>query len=208
VNIGIIGTGRMGTGFGRRFAAAGHQVIFGSREPHERADALRNAGLQAQVATVESAAYLADALVLAVPGAVWKKALKGAGDLRGKIIIDCTNNLDDDWELAKGFSTSNAEEIADEYPDAKVVKAFNSTFAGVLEAGPDYPGGKAVVFYAGDDAASKETVGRLISELGFEPVDAGPLRVARYMEPAACLMIKLAYTQNIGPQIALKLLNR
>lgn len=198
----------MGTEFARVFGSAGHRVVLGSRNPHKEGDRLRESGLDSQVVTIESAAYQADILILAVPGSAIKKALKGAGDLDNKILIDCTNPLDDSLELTKGFSTSNAEELADEYPKAKVVKAFNTIFAGVLRAGPDFAGRKAAVFYAGDDAASKEKVHALISELGFEPVDVGPLKSARYLEPLSALLVHLAYSQMMGTQLAVDLLRR
>ena len=111
--------------------------------------------------------------------------------------------------LAVGHTTSGAEEIARWAPDARVVKAFNHSYAEVLDEGPAFSGGVASVLFCGDDRAAKATVARLISDCGFDPVDAGPLTSARYLEPLALLFVELVRGQKRGPsEIALSILSR
>ena len=138
------------------------------------------------------------------------EALKAAGPLKEKILIDCTNPLKPDFsELAIGHDTSAAEEIAKMAPGAKVVKAFNSVFADIYNSESRLFGSRMpTMFYCGDDDGAKSTVAKLIRETGFEPIDAGPLRSARYLEPLAMLMIQLGYGQGMGTNIALNLIRR
>ncbi|WP_223871850.1 NADPH-dependent F420 reductase [Candidatus Dactylopiibacterium carminicum] len=119
-------------------------------------------------------------------------------------MIDITNPLTADYMgLTLGYSSSAAEEIAKTVPGAHVVKAFNTVLAQVLAEGPAFGNGQTVpVFYAGDDAAAKQTVRTLIDSLGFTPVDAGGLQNARYLEPVAGLNIYFAYGAGHGTQIA------
>ena len=138
------------------------------------------------------------------------EALKAAGPLQEKIFIDCTNPLQPDFSgLVLGHATSAAEEIAKMAPGAKVVKAFNSAFADIYHSDSRLFGSRMpTMFYCGDDAVAKTTVARLIRETGFEPIDAGPLRSARYLEPLAMLMIQLGYGQGMGTNIGLNLIRR
>lgn len=120
--------------------------------------------------------------------------------------MECTNSLASDMSgLEIGHTSSASEEVAKLAPGGK----FNSIFAELLD-GPTPPFGAdlATVFYAGDDAEAKATAAVLIETCGFEPVDAGPLRNARYIEPMGMLFIQLAYAQGLGPQLAAKLLRR
>jgi len=112
-------------------------------------------------------------------------------------------------ELAIGHATSAAEEIGKMAPGAKVVKAFNSVFADIYHSDSRLFGSRMpTMFYCGDDDGAKSTVARLIRETGFEPIDAGPLKSARYLEPLAMLMIQLGYGQGMGTNIALNLIRR
>ena len=105
--------------------------------------------------------------------------------------------------LAIGQTTSAAEEIAKAFSGAKVVKAFNTIFAQVLNEGADFGGGRrAAVFYAGDDEEAKRSVRTLIESMGFEATDAGPLRNARYLEPMGMLNIWFGYMAKRGNGIA------
>jgi len=145
-----------------------------------------------------------------VPWSQAENALKSAGSLNGKILIDCINPLKPDYSgLAVGLTTSAAEEDAKVAKGAKVVKAFNTTFAALMASesrmfGDTPPTG----FYCGDDAAAKAVVSDLIRDTGLDPVDAGPLEMARCLEPLGFLMIDLGFNQKRGTNIAFRLLKR
>ena len=158
----------------------------------------------ATVVDARNAASDADAVVLATAYGDAVKALEAAGDLRGKVVIDITNPLTADYMgLTLGHSTSAAEEIAKAVPGAEVVKAFNTVFAQVLADGADFGAGRKVtVFYAGDSERAKQTARALAESMGFDTVDAGGLKNARYLEPLAGLNIYLGYGAGLGTAIA------
>ncbi len=209
MNIGIIGTGNMGGGLGKLWAGKGHKVFFGSRDPEKAKSLVDSVGKNASVGTYAEAAKFGEAVLLATPWGATQEAIKAAGPLAGKILIDCTNPLTADFSaLAIGHTTSAAAEIAKWAPGAKVVKAFNHIYAQIIHSSPQFGSQNASVFYCGDDASAKEVVGRLISEIGFEPIDAGPLTNARYIEPLTELMVHLAHFLGMGTDIAVKLIRR
>jgi predicted dinucleotide-binding enzyme len=210
MNIGIIGSGNMGSGLGRIWARRGHNIIFSfSRDP-EKLAALAGSVPNAKSGTPKEAVKRSEAVLLSVRWENVKDALKAAGPLKGKIIIDCTNPLKPDRSgLAVGHATSAAEEIAKLAPGAKVVKAFNTIFADVYHSESRLFGTRrTTMFFCGDDAEAKAAVSKLIIDVGFEPIDAGPLRCARYLEPLAMLMIELGYVKRMGTGIALSLIRR
>jgi len=130
--------------------------------------------------------------------------LSQAGDLSGKVIVTCSLPMNaDDSGLVLGLTTSGAEELAKKVPQARIVSAFNTVpsevLFGVYEAKLE---GRPSLVYCGDDAGGKEVAARLIRDAGFEPVDAGPLRIARYTEPFALLVGQLAYDGTKGPEMA------
>jgi predicted dinucleotide-binding enzyme len=143
-------------------------------------------------------------VVLATGYADAVAALRDAGDVQGKVIVDITNPLTADYMgLTIGHSTSAAEEIAKAVPGAEVVKAFNTVFAQVLAEGADFGGGrKASVFVASDSARAKQTASALAESLGFDVIDAGGLKNARYLEAVAGLNIYLGYGAGLGTAIA------
>jgi len=208
MNIGILGTGNIGSGLGKRWAESGHAVFFGSRTP-EKAEALaKTIGHGALAGTYEQAAIFADVILLAFPWSACDDILSTCGALDGKILIDCINPLGKDYRsLTMGYETSTAEEIAKRVPGAKVVKAFNSISDKVIRLGADFNGQIATAFYCGDDADAKKAVHELIASIGFEPVDSGELKNARYLEPMAALFINVAMNGQ-GSNIAFKLLKR
>lgn len=114
----------------------------------------------------------------------------------------------DYMQLVVGHSTSGAEEIAKMASGAKVVKAFNHVYAQIIHSSPQFGNRKANVFIAGDDIEAKQTVANLIKDIGFEPVDSGPLQNARYLEPLAELCVQLAYAQGKGTDQAMCLIQR
>jgi predicted dinucleotide-binding enzyme len=148
-------------------------------------------------------------LVLAVHYEVVKDVLKAAGNLEGKILIDITNPLSPDFSgLSIGHTSSAAEKIAELVPKTRVIKSFNHAFANTFIAGPLFGSEKATLFYCGDDSNAKAKVAKLIADIGFDAVDAGPLKSARYLEPLAMLIIHLGLGQKMGANIAYKLLRR
>lgn len=210
MRIGIIGTGRMGGGLGKAWARAGHDVMFSfSRDPQRLERLAADVGPWASTGSPADAARFGDAVMLAVPWAAVPEAVAAAGRLDGVVLIECTNALTPDMGgLEIGHTTSASEEVARLAPGAKVVKAFNSVFAESLHAPAPFGADLPTVFHAGDDADAKTIAAALIEACGFEPVDAGPLRNARYIEPMGMLFIQLAYGQGLGPNIANKLLRR
>jgi len=210
VKIGTIGAGSLGGTLGRAWAAKGHQVVFGVRDPRgPKVQALVTAtGGKARAASPAEAAAHGEVVLLATPWAAARAALRGAGDLTGKILVDATNPLEPDLSgLALGHTTSAGEEVARWAPGAKVVKAFNTIGAQHM-ANPRFGTQSASMLICGDDLAAKKTVLALAESLGFDPVDAGPLTQARLLEPLAMLWISLAYAHGHGPDIAFKLLRR
>jgi 8-hydroxy-5-deazaflavin:NADPH oxidoreductase len=208
MNIGIIGSGNVGGTLGTRWAKAGNCVTFGTRKPEskEMQDLVAKAGPTARAASTPEAAK-ADILLLAMPWEATEQAIAAAGDLSGKVLIDATNPLAGIDSLVVGGTTSGGEQVAKWARGAKVVKAFN-TIGNSIMANTAFPGSTPVLLYCGDDAAAKQSVHTLAAELGFEPVDAGPLSMARTLEPAALLWISLAFKQGLGREFAFQLLRR
>jgi predicted dinucleotide-binding enzyme len=199
--IGIIGAGNMGRAFATRLAAAGHDVSITATDPAHAEKAAAEAGANARAVRPHTVARETDLLILAVPYAAAGDALRGAGDVTGKTVVDISNPVTPDYSaLALGFSTSAAEEIQKVAPTAKVVKAFNTIFAQVL--GAAQRGTSAQVLYAGDDAGAKNDVRALIESMDLEAVDAGPLANARLLEPLGMLNIYLGYAGGRGTGIA------
>ncbi len=209
MNIGIIGTGNMGSGLGKIWAKNGHKLMFSySRDVTKLEKIASEIGSNATVGTPAEAVKFADVVVLSVPYGVVEDALKAAGSLNGKILFSIVNALLPDMSgMAVGTTTSAAEEIAKLAPGARVVEAL-PVFAEVLNS-PSRSFGEqlATVFYTGDDADSKKVVADLLREIDVDPIDAGALKNSRYVEPAMMLLIQLAYFQQMG-QVGFKLLRR
>ncbi|NIR46173.1 MAG: NADPH-dependent F420 reductase [Gemmatimonadetes bacterium] len=209
MRIGIIGIGNVGGTLGRSWAARGHEVIFGVRDPrapHVTA-LLEEIGPAARATNIEEAVAAASTVVLAVPWEAAPDVIAAAGDLSGKILVDTTNPIAPGFELALGHDTSAAEEIARCADGARVVKAFNTLGAEHL-ADPIFGDEVLTMFLCGDDPEARDTVAELARELGFEVVDAGPLKNARLIEPLAMLWIRLALVEGAGRDIAFKLIRR
>jgi len=210
VNIGIIGSGNMGGGLGRIWARKGHSVIFSYSRSAEKLNSLASSVAHAKAGTPAEAAASSDIILLAVRWSEVPDALKQAGSLKGKTVIDCTNPLKPDMSgLAVGHTTSAAEEIAKMSPGARIVKTFNTAFAQVYQEDNRLFGSRRVaMFYCGDDAEAKTVAAKLINDAGFEPVNCGSLSAARYLEPLAMLMITLGYGLGMGTNIAIDLIRR
>lgn len=209
MEIGILGTGAMGTGLGNAWARAGHSVMFGSRRYERAAEVAAEAGPNAKGGTIAEAAAFGDAVLLAVRWAHIDDTLEAAGSLEGKILMDCTNPLSPDFmTLLIGHTDSGSEQIAERAKGARIVKVFNHVYAPVIQEGPRFGDRSASVFYCGDDAEAKATVARLAADIGFHPVDAGALTNARFLEPLAEQMVQLAYVVGAGTDQALSMVQR
>lgn len=199
----VIGAGNMGSAFVQQLHAAGHAVSVTARNGDKAAAlAAQYPGVDAVAAP--GAAANAEVVILATGYADAVDALKGLGDLSGKVVVDITNPLTPDYMgLTLGHSTSAAEEIAKALPGAQIVKAFNTLFAQVLAGGADLGNGQtASVFVASDSASAKARVTELAQSMGFATVDAGSLKNARYLEPLAGFNIYLGYGAGLGTSIA------
>ena len=202
MKIGIIGAGNMGSAFAKRLAASGHEVTITAQDLSHAEQAASAAGGRVRAVPQGEIAAGAELLILATPYGAAVEALRGAGDASGKTVIDITNPLNAEMSgITVGFTSSAAEEIQKAVPRARIVKAFNTVFAQVL--GADAAGGtKVQVLYAGDEDSAKQEVRALIESAGFEPVDAGPLANARYLEPLGMLNIYLGYVAGRGTSVA------
>jgi predicted dinucleotide-binding enzyme len=211
MKIGVIGAGNVGGALGRLWAAKGHDIVFGVRhaEDPKLLELLKSIDGNARAASAADSASFGDVVVLATPWRTTEDAIKSAGDLTGKILIDSTNPLTPDISgLTIGTTDSAGEQVARWAPGAKVVKAFNSMGA-VNFANPRFGDEAASMFIAGDDAEAKSVVAGLTAELGFDVVDTGPLTTSRWLEAIAALWIHLAFKQSLGPTgHAFKLLRR
>jgi 8-hydroxy-5-deazaflavin:NADPH oxidoreductase len=202
----IIGSGHIGAGLARAWTKTGHAVVFGARSPDkpELVELCRTIG--ASAATISGAVESAEVVVLAAPFGALDDVLASAGDLAGKIVVDCTNAVQKGMTLKYGHTTSAAEELQARLPAARVFKSFNAQGAENL-AQPVYGDVQASNFYCGDDAAGRLVVRQLVEDVGFEAVDAGPLKNARLLEPMMLLWISCA--QSLGTRdIAFKVLRR
>lgn len=210
MKIAMIGAGNVGGTLGKGWAKAGHDVVFGVRDPSDPKlkDLLAAAGGRAKTASVKEAAGTSDVIALTVPWDAAQEALKNAGNLNGKILLDCTNPLKPDLSgLTHGNTTSGGEQVAAWAPGARVVKIFNTTGFGNM-ANPHYAEGVSMMLYCGDDPAAKHVAAKLATDLGFEAYDAGPLTEARLLEPLALAWIHLAVFQKLGTDFAFRLVKR
>jgi 8-hydroxy-5-deazaflavin:NADPH oxidoreductase len=210
MKIGIIGSGNVGGALGSRWAKLGHEVIFGTRNPQgsDIQQLAAKASGKTSAATLADAARDGDVLLLSTPWPATQQIVAGLGNLNGKILIDATNPLLPDLSgLTHGTTTSGGEQVASWAGGAKVVKAFNTVGANIM-ANSTFDGHKPVLFYCGDDSQAKLVVKKLIDELIFEAVDAGPLTQARLLEPFALLWISMALMHGLGRDFAFELLRR
>jgi 8-hydroxy-5-deazaflavin:NADPH oxidoreductase len=206
MRVGILGSGLMGGKLGTIWARAGHEVVFSyARSERKLKKLAREARGNAKAGTPADAARDADALLLAVHWSRVDDVLKQAGDLSGKTIISCSLPMNaDDSGLVLAHTSSGAEELAKKVPKARVVSAFGTVPSEVLfdVFAARRKARKPSLVYCGDDARCKKIAAELIRDVGFDPVDAGPLRIARYAEPFTLLIAQLAYEGDEGPELA------
>jgi predicted dinucleotide-binding enzyme len=155
---------------------------------------------------VKDTAVWGEVVILAVPFAAIDDVVRGIKDIvNGKTVVDVTNVVTPDFQLALGCTTSGAEELQKKLPGAKVIKAFNTVFAAQMPFGKvkDEP---VTLFTAGNDADAKATVLQMGREIGFDAVDAGPLQNARWLETLGYFHIQLGYVLKMGTEVEFKLL--
>ena len=205
MKIGILGAGNVGVALGRRLAGAGHDIVVSFARSDDKVAASAQAiGGGARPDTPEGAVRQADTVLIATPWAVTLDLVgKLAEPLAGKVVWDTTNPFAPDMsELVLGTTTSAGEEVAKQAPGARVVKAV-LPFAELLNSDSMLiDGHRPGLFVCGDDAAARATVVDLAAQIGCGPVDAGPLKLARYTEPLGMLVTNLAYVQNLGARIS------
>ena len=206
MRIGILGSGLMGGKLGTIFARAGPHVVFSySRSEKKLAKLARVAGAKARPGTPADAAGDADVLLLAVHWSRVDDVLEQAGDLAGKVIVSCSLPMNaDDTALAIGHTSSGAEQLAKKARKARVVLAFNTVPSEVLFSvfAERRRKTRPSVIYCGDDAKAKQLTAQLITDVGFEPIDIGALRMARYSEPFTMIIGQQAYETDRGPALA------
>ncbi len=190
MKIAIIGKGNVGKALAEGLAKAGHEIRFGTRKQEE---------------PVKEAAEWAELVILAVPWTAHKEVANTLGSAAdGKAVVDVSNILTPSFELALGFTTSGAEELQKLLPKAKIVKAFNTVFAQNMRTGK-VGNEHLTAFVAGNETDSKKIVQKLAEDIGFESVDAGPLKSARYLEPMGMQNITLGYGLKMGTNIGIRL---
>jgi len=215
MKIGIIGSGNMGGSLGKIWARKGHEVIFSFSQDPTKLDALaQSGGSGARAGTPRQAAEESEVVLISVWPPALPQALEAAGPLTGKIVITCMSGLKPDFTgqtvgLPTSRTFSMAEELAQLVPGAKVVEAFNITFAETLASDSRSFGGEhPSIFYCGEDTEAKAVVSRLIADADYEPVDAGGIRTARSLETLASAWVQFAAVSGLFPELALKALRR
>ena len=204
MKIAIIGVGNVGAQLARAARGAGHDVVLSATSADKAAKVAADAGVQAAASNTE-AAHGADVVVLAVPwGAARTVTAEIAAAVGTGIIVDATNPLKPDFSGLATGERSGAEELQDQAPNARFVKAFNTVFAGNL-TNPVADGVQMDGFLAGNDAAAKKEVSELLSGIGFRPIDAGALSASRALEQLAFLNISLNAANGWSWQSAWKL---
>ena len=200
MRIGVFGRGHVGAALGHALARAGHEVRYGVRDAAEDPDPTAEAGTA--LLSLADVARWAEVLVLGVPYGAVQEVLHAAGDLDGKIIVDPTNapkpSTDD---------RSSSQIIAGFVPTARVVRAFNTVPAEVM-LNPRFESGRASTFVCADDPLARVTVLSLARDIGFDAVDAGPLKSACAIDRLLAVWRVLAFDAGLGRNVAFELLRR
>lgn len=206
MRIGILGSGLMGGKLGTIFARAGHDVVFSYARSQQKLERLaRDAGGSARAGAPREAAQGADVVLVAVHWSRVDDVLRHAGDLSSTVVVTCSLPMNaEDTGLVVAHTSSGAEELARKIPGAAVVSAFGTVPSEVLFAvfASRERAERPSLVYAGDESHAKDVAARLIRDVGFDPVDAGPLRIARYLEPFTLLVAQLAYESEESPALA------
>jgi predicted dinucleotide-binding enzyme len=212
MKIGIIGAGKMGSGLGKIWVQQGHQVLLSYSHDRSKLNQLADS-IGASAGTPAEAANFGNVVMLAIPYPALHNILPTVL-LDNKIVITCVSGLKPDFEgktvgLPSELQTSVAEEIAQSAPGAKVVEAFNTTFAEILQSDSrDFNGQRPSVLFCGDDRAAKDIAATLIKDCGYDAIDAGTLQVARTLETFATVWVQMAAVSQTFPNVAIKVLQR
>ncbi len=210
MRIGVLGAGSVGATLGKAWVKCGHDVMFGVRDTTapKVQTLLAEAGESARSGTAAEAVADAEVIALALTWEAVPEVLQQIGNLDGKILLDCTNPLvGNQLDASLDLGMSGGEQVATWLPQARVVKIFNTIGWESMED-PQYGDVAATMFYAGDDDEAKQIAAQLASTIGFDPVDAGPLSAAKFLETLAGFWGQLVYGQALGRNIAWRLLTR
>lgn len=194
MNITIIGNGNMAKGIGTRLVAGGHSVAVHAKDEAKGSELvahLKSIGSSAAVTLAEVGGTVGDIIILATPYAETQAIAEQYDGFNGKVVVDISNHVDfNTFELIPAPGQSGAQEIANLMPNAVVVKAFNTTFAGALEAG-SVDGKELDVFIAGDDQDAKKAVSEMINTSGMRAIDVGALAESRHLEGFGLIQMKI-----------------
>lgn len=201
MKIAILGTGNMAAGLAEVLAPK-HEVYVGGKDPAKAAaiaDKAANGVIGGGLAAVVK---LAEVVILALPYAAIAEVLHSVGDIDGKVLVDISNPVTEDFQnLSIGLTSSAAEEIQKQAPNAQVVKAFNTIFAPLLNI--DARQNKQLqVFIASDYDVAKQVITEIVSSIAFKAVDAGALKNARFIEPIGMMNIQFGFFLGQGPSVA------
>jgi len=189
--IAVVGKGNVGSAIGRGLERTGYEARLVGNDPQR----------------IREVAAWGEVIILAVPYPAIDQVIREIGDAAaGKTLVDASNALTPDFQLALGFTTSAAEELQKKAPSAKVVKAFNTVFAQHMATG-QVKGTSLTLFVVGDNQDAKNQVLALGRDIGFDSVDAGPLKNARWLEALGYLNIQLGYMLKMGTEIGFKLIH-
>jgi hypothetical protein len=206
--IAILGAGNVGMALASAFVARGGSVIFGVPDPAKYRAAVAALGTTASIGPTQAAIAASDLVILATPYAAAESIARSVPDWGNRILVDATNPLAPGLAgLSVGTTTSGAEEISKAAKGARVVKAFNTTGAENM-ADSHYPGGAIFMPVCGDDAEARSQVIALATLIGFDAVDCGDLKAARYLEPFAMTWIHMAIKLGHGRRFAFARLQR
>lgn len=198
MRIAFIGTGNVGGAIARGLAGKGHDLILGARDPAGATALAAETG--AQVAPPAEAAKGAEIVILALPWGVAEAAVRDLGDLAGQTVVDCMNPIGHTaggMGLIVGHTTSGGEIVQGWLPRAQVVKTLNQVGAEIMADTARLPH-RPVMFLAGNEEAAKAKVGQMLTDLGFEALDAGDITKARLLEPLGMVWINQALMRGKG----------
>lgn len=206
--VAVLGLGTMGRAMATLAARHGHVVRLGSRSP-EKARALAKELAGSTIGDYRAAAATADLIIWCIDFAHLDAALAHVGTIADRVVLDCSNpEAPEGFGLSIGPETSGAEELA-RRSSARVVKGFNHMYAELLLRGEHIAGIAPTVLLCGDDQPAKDLVARFARSCQLDALDCGPLRVARFTEPLAMLMVELVRGRGHAPaDIALAMLRR
>ena len=202
MRVGILGSGDVAKALAGGFLRHGHDVWMGTRDPTKLADWGR-ANPRARIGSFADAAKSGEIVVLAVKGAAAADALRAGGpaNLAGKPVIDATNPLADSppadgvLRYFTSLDDSLLERLQREFPDLRLVKAFNSV-GNARMVNPSYAGGRPTMFICGNDAAAKAAVTKVLDQFGWEAEDMGGVEAARAIEPLCMLWCIPGFLRN------------